>query len=893
MYPTKFIDIELSQPIADLVDLAGYAQVRGLVRFRHRPLGWVEVPVTQGGCRREAIGQCLFPYYTWTLQRELVQDYLLQSGSNTWRIADLLALPPAPLSNLPLLTVAYCIGRPTDIDQIAQLEAIQALDHPALEVLVIEALPADAQLAQLVADQFPQFHYHSVPEAGLNAARNLALTQAQGECIAWLEPHTRPEPQWARAIGETFAAHPEVDAITGLTIPRQINDRLQAQAARHYALERGFEPRYYHWRWSLTDRRLSTPHWSDLGTGQMGSGANFACRRSAMIRIGPFDPALDLPGCTEGGGDLEWFARALFSGATLLYEPRIVAYWSVPDQTAAQLHQADQQLCGFYSAIQSGIARYPQYRLQWLTLGAWRCALSLMRLVRTYGIPRSWSWRELKAALGSWGRYAAGLRYVAALPPQPAAIAPPHPITKHMAVRTIDLDRPLTDLRDITDYVQVRCFLQQDNHIEAKIDIAHQGAPVSRERLARAIAAQRLWPLLAQAYAGDINRAQRSVEEELQAYWLPPTSPSALTQIEVPVVPTVPIPTAISIIIPTCDRPEDLTRCLTHLQQQQTTRTIEIIVADNRPQSGITPTVLAQFPDVRYVAEPRAGSSYARNTAIAHSLGAVIVMVDDDVVVPSDWLEKLLAPLARPEVMAVTGNLLPFELETPAQWIFEDLKGGLSQGWEPIEADRAWLDSFEQSPPTWNLGVSANAAFRASLFADPAIGLMDEVLGAGTPCCGGEENHLVYKILRAGHTLIYAPQAYAWHRHRDTLPALCKQWHGYMRSATAYHLILWRQEHDRRAYHQLFAVLPQGLWDYVGERIKGKHQVPWPVVRSEVTGYVAGFWGYYQSCQRVKRLGRSAPYVPPEARSLAMISPPRQFRSAGATVPESSTIADL
>jgi O-antigen biosynthesis protein len=102
-----------------------------------------------------------------------------------------------------------------------------------------------------------------------------------------------------------------------LTIPHELPDRVTAQFSRHYALERGFEPRYFQWQ--------SAPHWSDLGTGQIGSGANLAVRRSAFGAIGQFDPALDLPGRTDGGGDLDWFVRALGSGATLLYEPRIVA----------------------------------------------------------------------------------------------------------------------------------------------------------------------------------------------------------------------------------------------------------------------------------------------------------------------------------------------------------------------------------------------------------------------------------------------------------------------------------------------------------------------------------------------------------------------------------------
>jgi O-antigen biosynthesis protein len=861
MYPTKLIDIDLSQPIADIPDLGGYAQVRGLVRWRQRPLGWVEIPVHQGICRRSDIADRTLSHFTWLAQRELVRDYLLQPGAKTWALADLLAVTPALPQVQPLITVAYCLGdRATGDDCLTQLSAIAALDYPKLEILVVEALPVDAQLAQLVAERFPQFRYHSVLESGLNAARNWVIDQAQGEFIAFLNRATHPEADWAQAIAQAFAENPSVTAITGLTIPHNLPDRATAQFSRHYALERGFEPRYFQWR--------SAPHWSDLGTGQCGSGANLAVRRSGFSAIGQFDPALDLPDRTDGGGDLDWFVRVLGSGATLLYEPRLVAHWQVPTTEATQKKHIQQQFRGFYSALQSGLHRYPQLRSHWLKLGGWRSTLSLMRLARTYGIPRSWSWGELQATFQSWHRYADGLRYIAALPPNPLAINAPKPLTKHMAVRTIDLDKPLSAIADITDYEHLRLFLQQDSHIGAKVDRQHHGIPVSVDQLARTIAEQRLWPLLAQAHDGDIPRAQRTIEQELQTYWLPERPAEVLGQPETPAARTIPIPDRITIIIPTCDRPTDLTTCLTHLCQQQSDRAIEIIVADNRPQSGITPPIVAQFPGVIYLPESRAGSSYARNAAIAASHGAVIVMVDDDVVVPSDWLEKLLAPLARPEVMAVTGNLLPFELETEAQWVFEDLKGGLTQGWEPIEADRAWLDSFEHSPPTWELGVSANAAFRASLFADPQVGLMEEVLGAGTPCSGGEENHLVYKVLRAGHILVYEPKAHAWHRHRQTMQAVSKQWHGYMRSGAGYHLILWLQEGDRRAFKQLFSVLPQHLWCYVRDRAMGKHQVPWPVVRGELTGYLAGFWGYYQSRQRVKRLGRSAPYVPPELRSL-------------------------
>ena len=37
---------------------------------------------------------------------------------------------------------------------------------------------------------------------------------------------------------------------------------------------------------------------------------------------------------------------------------------------------------------------------------------------------------------------------------------------------------------------------------------------------------------------------------------------------------------------------------------------------------------------------------------------------DDDVWMPVDWLDRLVAPFRRSDVMAVTGNVLPAELET-------------------------------------------------------------------------------------------------------------------------------------------------------------------------------------------------------------------------------------
>ena len=65
---------------------------------------------------------------------------------------------------------------------------------------------------------------------------------------------------------------------------------------------------------------------------------------------------------------------------------------------------------------------------------------------------------------------------------------------------------------------------------------------------------------------------------------------------------------------------------------------------------------------------------------------SMIAIVDDDVVVARDWLEKLLGYFIREDVMAVTGNVLPLTLETPAeQWFEQYGEGGLGRGQESFE----------------------------------------------------------------------------------------------------------------------------------------------------------------------------------------------------------------
>ncbi len=318
---------------------------------------------------------------------------------------------------------------------------------------------------------------------------------------------------------------------------------------------------------------------------------------------------------------------------------------------------------------------------------------------------------------------------------------------------------------------------------------------------------------------------------------------------------------SVSIVIATLDRPKELRECLRCLASQKTPRKVEVVVVDNHPESALTPPVVAEFPGVRLVAESRRGLAYARNRGIIESKGDIIVTTDDDVRMPADWLEELIAPFNRTDVMVVTGNTLPLELETGAQKLFE-LYGGLGKGSYPKIADREWFRKFKSAVPTWELGATANAAFRATIFKDPQIGLMDVVLGPGTPTGVGEDTYLFYRVLKTGFTIVYNPEAIVWHLHRRDMKGLRRQLYDYSKGHVAYHLTTLIQDHDIRVLPYLLARLPAVHLIRILRRICGKSKYPLSLISLEIAGNLVGPWSLWRSNRRAKRDGRSGPWLP-------------------------------
>jgi GT2 family glycosyltransferase len=432
-----------------------------------------------------------------------------------------------------------------------------------------------------------------------------------------------------------------------------------------------------------------------------------------------------------------------------------------------------------------------------------------------------------------------------------------------IAVRTIDVQRPLAAIDDVGAYPRTRVFVLDGGALIGGIDIRNCRRPISAARLRQGIGDQLVWQLTKRALYRQIGVAED-----------PPLPPQV----------------AASIIVPTCNRPDDLRRCLAALAAQQSPRHVEIIVVDNRPGAAAVRDVVREFARVRLIEEPRRGLSYARNAGFAAASGDILIAIDDDVTVPAGWLERLVAPFLREEVMAVTGQVLPIELETEAQCRFEAY-GGLGKGFSRFEVNGDWFHTRRGAVPTWHLGATANAAFRAAGFRDPSIGLLDEALGAGMPTGCSEDTYLFYRILKAGHTIVYEPTAWVWHRHRRDSTSLRAQIYAYSKGHVAYHLTTLLHDGDRRALQRLGWSLPKVYAGRAIERLRRRSEYPIGLILTEIAGNLAGPFALWRARRIVRRLGRSAACVPPAAcaaRETAAETPPQDAVSMEGSLAQTS-----
>jgi glycosyltransferase involved in cell wall biosynthesis len=314
----------------------------------------------------------------------------------------------------------------------------------------------------------------------------------------------------------------------------------------------------------------------------------------------------------------------------------------------------------------------------------------------------------------------------------------------------------------------------------------------------------------------------------------------------------------LTIAICTKDRPEGVERLLESLTRQQCDQRsgiagMEILVIDNAPSNERTRELSARHPAVRYVREPRPGLNFARNRAVREANGELLAFLDDDVTVDQHWSVGLAnAWTENPDAVAFTGQVLPLELETEAQILFEK-RGGFRHGFERIRFGPT-LPGNALYPGIGIFGTGANMAFKTEVIR--RMGGFDEALDTGSAVPGGGDLDIFYRIVRAGHILVYEPRFLVFHQHRREMRELRRQYRRSWGLGFMCYLSKClksdpeRRRNLRRLIVDWFADRMIGLPRQVKRKLWGQPHIPPSILLGELWGGVIGLLGGYSRSQR-------------------------------------------
>lgn len=307
--PYRIIDIELSGPLP-AVRLEGEEDGLAVVaRWRDELVGFSMQPAARGAA--------------WTSDelRALAEGAFARRVVTRIVAAELAPRAPPPAAPAPSLTIAICTkDRAARLARLlASLDAVRGGSGFAdLEVIVVDNAPSDEATRDAVA-RFDGVRYHREPRAGLDFARNAALSAAHGDLLAFLDDDVVVDRNWLAGLLSAWRRRPDAGGFTGLVLPYRLDTPAQIHFEAKGGFGRGFAPDEFHGaRWGNMFHPVSA--------GILGAGCNMAFDRRLLLDIGGFDEALDTGAPLPGGGDLDIFYRVLRTGRVMAYEPRYAVY---------------------------------------------------------------------------------------------------------------------------------------------------------------------------------------------------------------------------------------------------------------------------------------------------------------------------------------------------------------------------------------------------------------------------------------------------------------------------------------------------------------------------------------------------------------------------------------
>jgi O-antigen biosynthesis protein len=200
-------------------------------------------------------------------------------------------------ANWPRVSVVICAYNAASTIE-DNLSSLSRLDYPNFEVIIVNDGSTDK--TPEIAARYPSFRLISVPNGGLSAARNLGLSAASGEIVAFTDADTRVDRHWLSHLVQPFI---ETD-VGGVGGPNVV-------------------PPDDPWIAQCVARSPGGPvHvMIDNTTAEHIPGCNMAFRKSALDSIGGFDPTY-----TKAGDDVDICWRLQQFGLRLGFAPGAIVW---------------------------------------------------------------------------------------------------------------------------------------------------------------------------------------------------------------------------------------------------------------------------------------------------------------------------------------------------------------------------------------------------------------------------------------------------------------------------------------------------------------------------------------------------------------------------------------
>jgi mycofactocin system glycosyltransferase len=217
-------------------------------------------------------------------------------------------------------------------------------------------------------------------------------------------------------------------------------------------------------------------------------------------------------------------------------------------------------------------------------------------------------------------------------------------------------------------------------------------------------------------------------------------------------------PPLVSVVIAVYNRPQEIQECLASLETlDYPADRIEVIVVDDGSRDQ-TAAVVRRF-DVRLIVQPyNRGQSAARNTGARASRGEIIAFLDSDCIAGSRWLRDLV-PYFQDSRVALVGGFVDACYREKQMDRYEQVCSALNMGSQQAMGRG---ENCVFYVPTCNMLVRKDIYLQA--------GGLDDTLRVG------EDVDLCWRLMAAGHHLLYIPRGVVAHKHRNRLmPGLLRR----------------------------------------------------------------------------------------------------------------------